>query len=193
MSPLPIHEYCRNLAGSNIEQCGQCYAGSAFTIWTKAFYESGLMIAELCSRVLFSGKRINRISPFGYAVPNIIQIGSDEQMRWIYAWRVVAFMTDEKTVWNRCYVKFIREAMGPYYALMTNSEQSIAAFVKTPTPNPAKAKFSANYLAIFIDPLPKSLCDGTNCCPSRTSGIITSLTAKSSSGPFLWSEYAFAV
>lgn len=93
-----------------------------------------LFISKLCLPVLSSLPRL--VAPFRSHISVVVQARSKEQMIWVDTPRVVAFVTNKKTVGYLTYIKNVRKAMGAH-CLSIRAKQPIILSSESAGPYPA--------------------------------------------------------
>lgn len=81
------------------------------------------------------------VPPFFGTISHIIRICSNKEMFWIYAWRVVALVANQKIFWNRANEKLIRGPMRFLHGFLVKPKCSVIGFISISSPNPACVRF----------------------------------------------------
>ena len=119
--------------------------------------------------------RLSRVDVFPSAlrrhIPCVVCAGSQKQMSRVHARRIVAMMTDKKSVRYRAVVQFLREPVGENELPSRSREHKHAIarhLVGRPRPHPATSPERGMQRAILIDLLPEPF----SRCLARSQRII---------------------
>lgn len=82
------------------------------------------------------------MSPLSVSIPIVVALSAQEKMVGVNAWRIIAFMKNAQSVWDRSIVDFPRNSVRSNRTLINTAPDMAVTKVRfTPAPNPTAISF----------------------------------------------------